>query len=274
VSESASNPGAAPRALDPPETSAVPPAVWVIASGKGGVGKSTLAVLLAVESAARGIPTLLFDGVQNEGNLHVLLGRSPARRLAEVWHGEVSPVELLIEVREHLWLLPAPPQESLPDHLPPLERARLHHRLTETFDAFGAVFVDAGPGRSGALRAAALRATGLAVVATPEPASLSDAYAMLKIARLQSPHLEEGLIVNRAEDPAEAVEVHARLDLASRRFMGRPLRLLGAVPETAVLHRATRSAGALLSIEDAEVLRAVRGLASVLRSSTGARAAA
>src|SRR5262249_51438454 len=257
-----------------PRASSSTPSVWVIASGKGGVGKSTLAVLLAAESAARGVRTLLFDGVQNEGNLHLLLGVAPARRTGEVWRGEAAPRDLLLEVRENLWLLPAPPEESLPDHLSPLERARLHHRLTSVFDDFGAVIVDAGPGRSAALRAATLRATGLAVVANPEPASLSDAYAMLKIARLQSPHLEEGLIVNRAEEPAEVEAVHARLSLAAERFMNRALRLLGGVPESAALRRAARTAGALLAMDDLAVDDAVRAIGRALAGASIREAAA
>jgi len=250
-----------PRASSPPSASAP---VWVIASGKGGVGKSAIAVLLAAEWSSRGVRTLLFDAVQNEGTLHLLLGRAPARRIDAVLLGDVAPATLVEPLDERLALLPAPADESLPPTISPLDRARVHLRLAGAFDGFGAVIVDAGPGRADALRAATLRATGVAVVATPEPASLADAYATLKLAKLQAPHLSAGLIVNRATCAEEADEVHARLDLATRKFLGCPLARLGTVPESAAICRATRVPGGLRDLDDATVRDAVRALADAL----------
>jgi len=255
---------AAPAGAAMPAAAPRPRPVWVIASGKGGVGKSSLSVLLAAEWASRGVDTLLFDGVQNEGNLHLLLGRPPARAIPELLRGGVSAAEIVVELAPRLGLLPAPADEALSAWLAPLDRARLHHRLTAAFDAFGAVIVDAGPGRSAALRAATLSATGIAVVATPEPAALHEAYAMLKLARLQAPHLVDGLIVNRAESAEEAIEVHARLELATRRFLGRPLDLLGVVPESSGIRRAGRAPGGLLRLAEPDARRAVRRLADRL----------
>ncbi len=260
-----------PRTAAPPAAATEGAPVWVIASGKGGVGKSALAVLLAAEWASRGVETLLFDGAQNEGHLHLLLGRSPSRGVAGVLRG--APARALVqEIAPRLGLLPAAADDALPPSPSPLDRARLHHRLTAAFDGFGAVVVDAGSGRSGSLRAASLRATGIAVVATPEPAALHEAYAMIKLARLQAPHLRDGLVVNRAEHPGEAAEVHARLDLAARRFLGRGLDLLGAIPESGAIRRSARLAGGLLGPADPAVRDAVGALADRLGAPAAAAA--
>jgi len=256
----------------PPEGRA--PGAWVVASGKGGVGKSLLSTLLAVESARRGRATLLFDGAQNQGNLHVLLDRRPARGLSAVWHGEAEPAELLIPLRDRLWLLPAPPGEHLPHSLGPLERARLHYWLSALYQRFDRVIVDGGPGLEGALRAATIGASGMAVVAVPEPAALSDAYALVKLAHLGAPHLPVGLVVNRVESEGEAEAVHERLELATRKFLRRELPLLGAVPEEGALRLAARTPGRLLERAPESVEHAVRTIVDRFESLAPAEAAA
>ena len=82
-----------------------PPAI-VIGSGKGGVGKSMLGVLLAAAFARSGRRTLLLDGAQNQGNLHILLGVRPAAPLGAVLAGDAEPAALMVPVAENLVLVP------------------------------------------------------------------------------------------------------------------------------------------------------------------------
>jgi flagellar biosynthesis protein FlhG len=156
----------------------------------------------------------------------------------------------------------------------PLERARLHYSLSSLFDRFDTVVVDGGPGLEGALRAATIGASAMAVVAVPEPAALSDAYALVKLAHLSAPHLPLGLVVNRIEADGEAEAVHERLELASRRFLGRELRLLGAVPEDSDLRVAVRTPGRLLEGAGDAIADAVRVIADRFETLAPAEAAA
>src|SRR5438093_7525967 len=78
----------------------------VVGSGKGGVGKSLVSVLLASALSAQGRRVLLLDGAQNMGNLHVLLGVRPSARLDAVIGGEVDASDLVQSVAPNLWLLP------------------------------------------------------------------------------------------------------------------------------------------------------------------------
>jgi len=165
---------------------ACPVPTFVLGSGKGGVGKSVLAVLLGSVLAAAGRRVLLFDGSQNQGNLHILTGVHPGARLEAVLSGNAQPADLLVEVRERLWLLPADSGAEALHALGPTDRARLHLRLTALQDGFDAVIVDSAPGVEGVVRAAATRASRLVAIATPEPASLSDAYATIKLVHLQA----------------------------------------------------------------------------------------
>jgi flagellar biosynthesis protein FlhG len=247
---------AAPAAPDPG------PAVdvTVVGSGKGGTGKSTLAVLLGAELARLGRRVLLCDAAQNQGNLHVLLGVRPTARLEEVLVGDVGPETLLVPVAENLTVLPSDSGHEGLHGLTPVDRARLHYTLSGLFDGFDHVLVDAPPGVDTVVRAATIRASRLAVVATPEPAALTDAYALVKIVHLQVPSLPVEVIVNRALDEAEALAAYERLDLAARRFLRRGLGWLGHLDEDEALRRAVRHPGALLALEHDGVAVLARAL--------------
>ncbi len=238
-----------PRASEVPESPADGrPRVTVVGSGKGGTGKSTLAIALGAALARRGQRVLLCDAAQNQGNLHVLLGVRPAAPLEALLAGEVAAEALLVPVAERLSVLPADSGREELHALAAVDRARLHYRLSALFDAFDHVLVDAPPGIEAVVRAATIRATRLAVVASPEPAALTDAYALVKIVHLQVPSLPVDVIVNRALDEGEARLAFERLDLAARRFLHRDLHWLGAVPEHEALRRAVRRPGALLEV--------------------------
>jgi flagellar biosynthesis protein FlhG len=222
-----------------------PPTI-VVGSGKGGVGKSVLSVLLAAALARCGRSTLLLDGAQNQGNLHILLGVRPAVRLGAVLTGEAEPEASLVPIAERLALLPADSGAEALYALGPLDRARLHRRLSALYDHYDAVVVDGGSGIESVVRAAGIRATRLAVVVAPEPASLADAYALLKIVHLQVPAVPIEVMVNRVAADEEGRAVFERLQLAADRFLRRDLGYLGCVPEDEALQRGARSPGALL----------------------------
>ena len=235
----------------------------VIGSGKGGVGKSLIAAALAVELARRGRRTLLVDGAQNQGNLHVLFGARPSESLAALAAGEVAPEDLLVPVAENLWLVPADSGAEATHGLTAVDRARLHHRLSGLFDRFDAVLVDAGPGIESVVRACAMRAARLVVIAVPEPAALSDAYALMKIVNLQVPALPHDVLVNRTQGEEGAV-VHERLRLACERFLNRTPGSLGELPEDPAFGALVRRPGAVLDAN----LPALAALASCIEALT------
>jgi flagellar biosynthesis protein FlhG len=223
------------------------PAVIVVGSGKGGVGKSVVSVMLATAAAAAGRRVLLFDGDQNLGNLHVLLGVRPAARLDALLHGEVAPADLVRPVAENLWLLPGDSGAEALHALEPVDRARLNVRLSTLWDDFDAVIVDAGAGIDSVVRASALGASRLMVVTAPEPAALTDAYALMKIVHLQSPGLPLDVVVNRCATDAEGRAAYDKLAQACERFLRRGVRFLGAIPEDDAVRLAVRDPGRCLA---------------------------
>ncbi len=223
------------------------PPTLVVGSGKGGVGKSVVSVLLAQRLAAEGRRVLLVDGTQNMGNLHVLLGMQRTHRLEHLLADSVQPKDLLMPVSEQLMLLPADSGDEGLYALAAVDRARLHHRLSALYADFDAVIIDAGPGLESVVRVATMGATRLLVVTAPEPAALTDAYATIKIVHLQVSDLPIDIIVNRVIEPNDGPETFERLATAAQRFLHRELRYLGALAEDDAIRHAVRLPGRLTS---------------------------
>lgn len=256
---------AAPPAHEAPEGTAA----CVIGSGKGGVGKSLLAGMLAAALARRGLRTLLVDGAQNQGNQHVLFGVRPVAPLESLLQGERAAHELLVPLTPMLDLLPADSGAEVLYGLGPIDRARLHQRVSRLWDDYEHVIVDGGPGLESVVRAAAIRAGRLTVVTTPDPTALSDAYALLKIVHLQVPSIHIGVMVNRGTADDDPQLVFDRLQLAASRFLGRELEDLGSVPESETLRSAARRPGTVLEIESEGVEAWAERLASATAGVSG-----
>ena len=218
----------------------------VIGSGKGGVGKSIVSVLLASALAVQGYRVLLLDGDQNLANLHVLLDVRPDTRVESLLQGEIAALDLVRPIAPNLWLLPGVSGSESLYGLDTRDRARIQHRLSEVYGQFDVVFVDAGAGIESVVRVATMHATRLLVVTAPEPTALTDAYALMKIVSLQLPELPIDILVNRCLDPDEGRDAYDRLATASGRFLRRSVRFLGALPEDQSIRLAVRDPRHLL----------------------------
>jgi len=212
----------------------------VVGSGKGGVGKSVVSVLLAAAAAERGREVLLLDGEQNLANLHVLLGVGARGSIESVLSGRGRAEDLVQPVTENLWLLPSESGAEGLYALGALERARLHCRLVELSRRFEMVVVDAGAGIEGVVRAAMMGADRVVLVTMPEPTALMDAHALIKILSLQVPHVPIHVFVNRSADQEEGEGAFLRLSAASEQFLDRRLHLAGVLLEESPIAAAVR----------------------------------
>jgi flagellar biosynthesis protein FlhG len=222
------------------------PPAFVIGSGKGGVGKSLMAVTFSLALAQAGRRVLLVDGDQNLGNLHVLLGLRPAITPETVLVDDGAADEMLMPFAPGCWLLPADSGAEAVQRLSPTDRARLHRRMTALYTGFDVVIIDAGAGLDCALRCVALHATRLIVTTIPEPAALTDAYALMKIVHARQPAIPFDIVVNRVMDEGEGEATFARLSTATGRFLRRDINYLGAVPDDPGVRGAIRDPRMLL----------------------------
>jgi flagellar biosynthesis protein FlhG len=231
----------------------------VVGSGKGGVGKSVVSLLLATTLAAEGRRVLLLDGAQNMGNLHVLLGVRHGARMDALLGGDITAFDLVQPVAPNLWLVPADSGDEALYAMEPVDRARVQHRLSELYTSFDVVIADTAAGLESVVRVATMHATGLLVVTAPEPAALTDAYAMMKIVNLQIPGLPMDVVVNRCFDADEGRDAFVRLAAACECFLRRGIRFAGSLPEDPALRLAVRDPRRFLeTIPSTTVARALR----------------
>jgi flagellar biosynthesis protein FlhG len=221
----------------------------VVGSGKGGVGTSTIAALLALLVSAAGRDVLLVDGDENLGTLHLLFGVEPRYTLGALRGGEVEPAELLVPLGPSLTLLPGGGTAGGTGDasLSPAERRALFRRVASLYSGYDLVVIDGGSRLDCALSVCGAGIDRLLAVTATDRISVAATYALIKALEGRLPGLPADVVVNRTDAQA-ATRIREDLRAATDHFLGRTLGYAGAIPEDACL-RAGIEAG--MTIQDA-----------------------
>ncbi len=215
--------------------------VIAVTSGKGGVGKTNLAVNLSYALLKLGHEVVVLDADLGLANVDVLLGTTPRWHLGHSIHGEKGILELMYSAPEGLKLIAGGSGLSELVDLPQEDLERFLRNLRELETQADFLVVDTGAGMGRSVMAFTLAADEVIVVTTPEPTAITDAYAVIKAIVRRQPAAKILLVVNQAQDKTEAEQAAQRLSATVLRFLDAHLELLGHIPYDQQVGRAVRN---------------------------------
>jgi flagellar biosynthesis protein FlhG len=211
-----------------------------VTSGKGGVGKSNIAVNLAVCLARLGRRVCLLDADLGLANADLLCGLTPRLTLEHVVCGRCRLAEAMLLAPGGFRLIPGACGVARLADLGGRQRLALLEQLTSLERVADTVIIDTAAGLSTNVLAFAAAARRVIVATTPEPTAMTDGYGMIKALAARAPRTRVDLVVNMAASRAEAESVFGRMDRVSRTFLGRSLELAGTVPTDPAVREAVR----------------------------------
>lgn len=243
--------------------------ITAVTSGKGGVGKTFLSANLAAALARRGQRVLVLDADLGLANLDVVLNLHPKITLHDVFTGKATLEQAILPAPGGFSVLLAGSGLVEYSQLTPVVREQLQHIIKTVTPRFDHVLLDTGAGISDVVLYALALADEVMVVATPEPTSLTDAYATIKVLATQQKRLSIHLTVNQATRPGEGRSVAQQLQQVVDRFVvpmvGEPIKLefVGEVPVDAAVREAVQKRVLLLeAMPGASAAQAVNALAA------------
>jgi len=206
------------------------PRVITVSGGKGGVGKTLTTANLGLCFVREGMRTLLIDGDIGLANLDVLLNIRAESTLDDVLVGERELKDVIVTGPEGLKLIPASSGMPRVNELGKMQKLVLLDQIESIQDDFDVVLIDTPAGVSKNVQYWAASASEVILVATPEPTSLADAYATMKVLSQANNETSFKLVVNMAKNEDEALRVFERLSSVANEYLQVRVDYLGCVP--------------------------------------------
>jgi flagellar biosynthesis protein FlhG len=203
--------------------------VIAVTSGKGGVGKTNIVANLGYAFSRLGQKVLILDADLGLGNLDVLLGLAPKYNLSHVIMGEKSISEIIVEGPGNMLILPASSGIQELTQLTQSQKIQILRELDQVIDSVDLLLIDTAAGISSNVMDFNVTAHEIIVVVSPEPTSITDAYALMKVLSLKYAEKCCKVIVNLAGTSQQGREVFRQLNLVAERFLDMTIDYLGSV---------------------------------------------
>jgi flagellar biosynthesis protein FlhG len=203
--------------------------VIAITSGKGGVGKTNIVANLGFALSRLGKKVLILDADLGLGNLDVLLGVAPKFNISHVLRGDKTIEEIIEEGPGRMRILPAASGIQELTHLAHAQKMQFFTDLDRLVDDMDILLIDTAAGISAHVMDFVVMAHEIVVVVSPEPTSITDAYALMKVLSLKYAEKSCRLLVNMVAGPREAQDVSRQLSLVIDRFLDIRIDYLGYV---------------------------------------------
>jgi flagellar biosynthesis protein FlhG len=217
-----------------------PVAIYAITSGKGGVGKTNVVLNLGIALAEKGGKVLILDADLGLGNLDVLLGIRSRHSLGDVLSNRCSLREAILEGPGGIKILPAESGIQELTQLDTGEKMLVFSMFRQLLGEADTILIDTASGISSNVSFFSSFAQQVLLVATPEPTSITDAYATMKVLARTNGEKNFRLIINRAESGEQGWEIYQTLRRAAEHFLEIRPQYAGFVSNDSNLERAVR----------------------------------
>jgi flagellar biosynthesis protein FlhG len=217
-----------------------PVRVIAVTSGKGGVGKTNVAANVAVALSGRGRNVMVLDADLSLANIDVLLGLQPRFNLAHVLNGEADLASTILRGPNAVRIVPSASGSRSMMDLSPRAQAAIVQAFSELVDQPDVLIVDTATGISDGVARFVEAANQAIVVVCDEPASLTDAYALIKVLSTHYGITHFDVVTNQTRHDREGRRLFEKLNSVADRFLDVVLRHLGNVPHDDWLRRAVQ----------------------------------
>jgi flagellar biosynthesis protein FlhG len=242
-----------------PELTSAPPTVRLartlaVTSGKGGVGKTFFSANLAAALSRQGLKVLVLDADLGLANLDVVLNLYPKITLHDVFTGKAQLEEAILPAPGGFSVLLAGSGLVEYSRLTPEVREQLMDIIATVSPRFDVLLLDTGAGISDVVLFALSLAHEIIVVATPEPTSMTDAYATIKVLAAQQGREQLHMVINQVARAGEGRTICQQLQQVVERFVLTPsgtspkLNYLGDIPLDVSVRGAVQRRSLLLEL--------------------------
>ena len=219
--------------------------VITITSGKGGVGKSNMAVNLAVHFRRMGKRVIIFDADFGLANVEVMFGTVPKYNLMKLLEGEMRIEDIITRGPEDIGFISGGSGIIGLNNLTKAQIDYLVFNLSSLNELTDVLIIDTGAGISDSVLEFVLASPEVILVTTPEPSSLTDSYSLVKALYKNPNFIQNGtnirLVANKVNSRDEAGAVYDKIKTVTSKFLGGDIKYLGMVPQDSALEKAVRN---------------------------------
>lgn len=218
-----------------------PVRVIAVTGGKGGVGKTNVSVNLGVAMAELGRRVMLLDADLGLANIDVVLGLHASRNLSHVMSGECSLEEVIVEGPKGMRVVPGASGLQRMAELSPAEHAGLIHAFSEVANDVDVLLIDTAAGISDLVVSFSRAAQEQIVVVCDEPASITDAYAIIKLLNREHGVGRFRILANMVKSVQEGKDLYNKMCRVTDQYLDVMLSYLGSIPYDEQLRKAVKS---------------------------------
>ncbi len=217
-----------------------PVRVIAVTSGKGGVGKTNVSVNLAVALAEEGKQVMVLDADLGLANIDVMLGLHPEYDLSHVISGERTLEEVIVQGPNGVHVVPASSGTKAMAELSPMEHAGVIRAFSELSHQLDVLIIDTAAGIADSVVSFTRAAQEVIVVVCDEPASITDAYALIKLLSREYGIQRFRVLANMAHSAQEGRDLFAKIQRVTERYLDVTMDFMGMVPFDDYLRKAIK----------------------------------